>query len=367
MNSFFCRMFVLFFLCLSSQAALASERVLSESELRALGLRPASREGRAVPANSQRPALPTDLEWPVTFEDRAHTVAQNFVQHQDYGTGQYYHGGCDLRAPAGGEVRAPVGGRLVGLYYGYRILPNGSSEKWERLWDGNPTPSLYFELAVLTDDGHRFELHHVDPMTLPDSIVAKLNGSGFRVAAGELLAYVARWPSDYDHVHYNIYTAAGATLNPETYSKSIPDSLAPTIRGVYAPNGNRRSVDVHEGGRLLTRTRELVVATTDTKDESVYVQMPVYFELSFASGERSIHDFRKSLQKADESFPDIRDVFVDRVVTAAGDRLENFGNYGEGLFLVRLPVPESARGEGQLRVVDQAGNESVRRFEYLPN
>ena len=111
--------------------------------------------------------LPLNLPWPVAFQDAAHTIAQNYVNFQDYGDGAYYHKGCDLRSDAGSWVTAPITGILEGGYYSYATQADGSEKKMWKPWTGQPHSDPYFELALTTQDGYRFELHHVNSMNLP--------------------------------------------------------------------------------------------------------------------------------------------------------------------------------------------------------
>lgn len=319
-----------------------------------MGLRPVS-FSKTWRATDPEPSTP----WPITFQDQGHSIAQNYVQHQDYGGGQYYHGGCDLRTVADSWAIAPVSGILEAGYYGYDTQADGQDIKWWKPWDGHPYESLYFEIAIVADTGYRYELHHVNPMNLPDETVAMLNRGGVRVEAGTKLAHVAKWPSDYDHVHFNIIRPDGLHMNPEKFSVEVTDHVAPTIMGAYAVEnpGSRKekAYKLVEGGTIPAIARELVVETTETRDGSVYVQTPPYFSLEFASHETSGWDFRTWLGDAHGAWVDIRTFFRDFLYTPDG-RLENTGNYGEGQFLVRLPIPKGARGPFKLKVGDTAGN-----------
>ncbi len=346
---------------LSVSSVLADERILSEKELLTLGLKPVAR----VRVNKKTLTDPErGAPWPVTFKSQAASIAQNYVQYQNYGTGQYYHGGCDLRAEPYSEMRAPVSGKLEAGYYGYKTESDGSDTKWWKAWDGKPTDSLYFEVAVVTDTGYRYEMHHVNPKTLPGDIVSLLNAGiknpgSVRVEAGRLLAYVSKWSSEYDHVHYNIVRADGVRMNPEQFSVEVTDTQAPKILETYAIDSKGKGVPLVEGASVPKTSNELVVLTTESRDGNQYVQTPTYLSVVFESGEASGWDFRTWLADANGKWVDIRNFFIPSLRTTTRKTVSTYGNYGEGQFLIRLPLPLNATGRFQLIVGDTAGNQTV--------
>src|SRR6185312_1912041 len=179
----------LLLLSVLAPAARADERVRPASVLLQEGYKPA-------PAFSPQTssALPAEhsLPWPVRFQDAEHTLGNVMNQYQPFGD-PYYHGGDDLRVDAGAGVSAPVAGRLEAGAYSYAARADGSLEKYWKPWPqtGDPT---YFEVAVISDDGLRFEFHHVDRDSLPAAIVAKLDAGGGRVEKGELLGRAVEFP-----------------------------------------------------------------------------------------------------------------------------------------------------------------------------
>ncbi len=358
MNTFAPFLFI-FVGALFSSSAGADELRLSRSELRALGLKPVLNNRASGNIAYAEPARGT--EWPIVFKSQAASIAQNYVQHQDYGTGQYYHGGCDLRTEPYSAARAPIAGKLEAGYYGYETASDGQDTKWWKPWDGKPTASLYFEIAVIDEAGYRYEMHHVNPLTLPSDIVALLNADltkpgTAKVEAGRILAYVAKWPSEYDHVHFNLIRPDGLHMNPERYSVPVSDHEAPRIIGVYSVDAKGKVGELREGGRLPVGIRELVVATTESRDGNEYVQTPPYVFLIFSTGEKAGWDFRNWLGDATGKWVDIRNFFRDEIRTPSRKTIRNTGNYGVGQFLIRVPVPAGAAGSFRLSVGDTAGN-----------
>lgn len=341
-------------------SAIADERVLPREIFQQMGFRPvlrASRPVRSFPARGFEASLSTGLPWPVQFKDEAHTIAQNYVNFQDYGGGAYFHKGCDLRTQPHSWVIAPVSGVLEGGYYGYETHEDGSQTKFWNPWKGDAHPDPYFELAIVTDEGYRFELHHVDVMDLPQETIAALNKGGVRVPAGARIGHVLEWNfGDYDHIHYNVFAADGTIINPEAHSVAVRDTVAPAIQGVYALYGNGRVSDVREGLVLDQGVREIVVATTESRNNDAYVQTPPFAGIAFQNGPSFAWDFRESLTAPGGGFPDLRKVFASRLRTPSGQLLRTIGNYGKGLFLMRLPVAQGVSGQFVVRVADTAGN-----------
>jgi len=329
-------------------------------------IRPAAvllREGYkrvATPAPESRTALPPAhaLAWPVRFQDAAHTLGNVMAQFQPFGD-PYYHGGDDLRVDAGADILAPVEGKLEAGHYSYAAHPDGSLEKFWKAWpeDGDPT---YFEVAVTADDGIRYEFHHVDRGTLPAEIVAKLDAGGGRAAKGELLGHAIEFPlAGYNHVHYNVVLPNGTRVNPEYASALLPDHLAPTILHAFAvsPSGDARDFG---GGTVAAPVAEFVLHVVDKQDDNVYEHPPAYALLRFDSGAQTLWDFRQTLTGASGAFPPLWDFFLESISTPAGS-FATEGGYGTGASLVRLKVPDGARGGFTIEVGDVAGNAATLR------
>lgn len=324
--------------------------------------RRASATLKLSPGRLSAPAVAAPLPWPVKFEDPKHSMGNVMAQYQEYSDNRpYFHGGCDLRTKAGEEIRTPVAGKLAAGHYGYEVNADGSLQKDYAEWPAKGD-RMYFELSVTADDGTRYEFHHVDRDALPAPIVEALNRGNARVEAGTLIGRVIYWSArgadgtNYHHTHYNVIREDGLHLNPESVSEPIADTTAPEIVDVLALRDNGKSVRVQEGTRLDFVPKEIIVATTDTKDDDVYVHMPVVTKLEFEDTKRKAWDFRYGLATVNELFPDIRKVFARAVKTPEGKTLTTEGNYGENFFLVRLAMPLEAQGPFTITVEDQAGN-----------
>jgi hypothetical protein len=337
-------------------SAMANELILPEAELRRQGYAPyeglPARESAGLPEAHSLP-------WPVQFQDAAHTIGNSMAQFQPFDTPPYFHGGCDLRTRAGAEIVSPVSGRLEAGHYGYSTNPDGSMKKFWKPWP-QAGDAAYFEVAVISEDGIRYEFHHVNRSTLPADIVARLNGQDRFVTAGTLLGHVIRWMGlEYHHAHYNVILPGEGRVNPEFVSTLLPDSLAPEMGAVFALFADGR-VEEFGDGLFLQAPREFVVETQDRQDNNIYVHPPSLARLSFSSGQKTEWDFRETLLSPAGKFPVLSEFFLASLRSPQGRQYRTEGGYGTGKSLVRLAVPAGARGAFTIELADVAGNRAVR-------
>lgn len=366
------KLFLVLFGITSLHFLSADELRLSEKTLRERGYRPF---GEFVHPGASRRTYrepKKNLPWPVKFADSTHTIAQNFIEYQDYAVSiPYYHGGCDLRSVQGWEVKAPVDGILEGGYYGYKDKVDGKfPEKFWTPWSENPTSSnLYFELAVTDESGNRFEMHHVGNMTLPKATQDALKAGNVKVSAGTVLGFVSGWPQnnifDYEHLHYNIVRPDKVYLNPEYFSAAVGDDhVAPEIKGVYGIRKDGTSSYIRMGGQVEGPLSEIIVNIADSRDGKQYVQPPPFIYATFADGVRSGWDFRKVLLDSQGNWPDLRQVFQKEIYVANHNVYFTTVFYGKGTFLMKIPAT-SARGKFSIQASDSAGNAT--QFEATIN
>lgn len=336
----------------------ADELVRSRAYFETRGYKPV----RFIHSTEVPTELGRDLPWPVKFADASHAVAQNYVNFQEYDANEsYFHGGCDLRSPGNSDVVASVGGTLEGGFYGYVTNADGSMEKQWQPWSGRGKHDPYFELAIVTDDGYRFEYHHVDSEKLPPATIAALNAGSARVTAGTVIGKVNAWAfafEIYAHIHYNIIRSDGLRMNPEFFSVSTPDHTAPSIQGVYGLTKTGRTISIKNGDTISDELEEIVVATTESHDLDAYVQTPPFASIAFEDGVSFAWDFRQSLQTQEGKFPAIWSVFKKNLTLPNGGSLWTSGQYGQGLSLIRLPVSAGAAGAFTIAIGDTAGNQS---------
>ncbi len=298
---------------------------------------------------------PHSLAWPVEFENVAHSMGNSMAEFQSYGDGPYYHGGCDLRVRRGASLHTPITGRIEAGHYGYTNRPDGSSEKFWRPWPETGDEN-YFEVAVITDDGFRFEFHHMNEQKLGPEVIHALKAGSGRVEVGTFLGDTVEWPDGiYHHTHYNILSPVGTHLNPEYYSPLIQDHRAPEIATVLAAfPGNRTRA--FGSGVFETAPQFFAIALIDHNDTNIYDHPTVYASVEFENGLNFVWDFRERLLGPDGKFPSIWSFFVESILDPMGKRWSTAGGYGRGQSVIRVPVPLGAHGAFVIKVADQANN-----------
>ena len=135
----------------------------------------------------QTPA-PRRSPWPFDILSIGHTMSSYQLYSSSLGSA-YFHHGLDIRGNTGTPVLSSTSGKVVNI----------------ENYAGGP---LYWEVAILDDNGFLWQYHHVDK----DSITQKMRDSykwGERIEAGEKIGEIVDWPvytggEQYSHVHLNI-------------------------------------------------------------------------------------------------------------------------------------------------------------------
>jgi hypothetical protein len=137
---------------------------------------------------------------------------------QNYGGSPYWHDGLDIRSQVDQPMYAAAGGKVVNL---------------ENYRPGN---ALYWEIAILDDEGFVWKYHHVDRKSIPEEIVTAFK-KGERVKAGTLLGNVVRWPITtygevFHHLHLLVVAKDGQYVNPLLMMEPLADTKAPVINKI---------------------------------------------------------------------------------------------------------------------------------------
>lgn len=346
----------------------ADERIASEAQLLREGYRPvryathlASKMSfRSLETHSNQDRLP----WPVLFRDEQRTIGNSMAEFQPFDNPAYFHGGCDLVTRGQSEVNATVSGRIEGGHYSYSTNPDGSMTKFFKPWPATGS-DVYFEIAIVTDDGVRFEFHHIDRSRLPAKIVQLLNdwvsGRPARIEKGTVIGYphaTAFEPMQYTHVHYNVVLPDGTRVNPESISERLSDHLPPHVYAAYAITANRQAIPFGRG-QFARGITEWVIYVADALDRSVYTHPPVLVTLKTSTGEKVIWDFRDRLLSQNGKFPVLGSFYLSSLQTPDHGLLRTQGGYGTGVSLIRVPAPKGLSGTFQIVLSDIAGNQSI--------
>jgi hypothetical protein len=165
--------------------------------------------------------------WPFPLLSIGHCM-QSF---QNYGNSPYWHDGLDIRSTVDQPMYAPVGGKVVNI---------------ENYIPGNP---LYWEVAILDDEGFVWKFHHVAKESIPKEIQDAYR-SRERVKTGTLIGNVVRWPISsfgevYHHLHLLVVAADGKYINPFLMMEPLADTAVPVITKIGIAK-NHRPTDAKE-------------------------------------------------------------------------------------------------------------------------
>lgn len=360
------RTIVFLVLLMNGLVVYADELIMSRPELQKMGYLPAPKFQTLPIIDTQADQLQKwneMISWPVRFQDETHSMGNNMIQYQNYGGGAYYHGGCDLRTKESEQIYAPVSGRVEAYYYSYDRHDNGYMQKYIIPNGGS---RYYYEVSIITDEGYRYEIHHIDPKTLSQELKTALKNPHSRIEKGTVLGHVVSWPAQgidgqyYHHIHFNIIAPDGTILNPEAHAPAVLDTESPHIEKVFAiQKGKSTAVILSPDQKLPENTEEILVLTWDTKNQNVYRQAPSKIEISFENGAVTDLDFIRRLADANNQFPDIRHIFVESIFASDQKTYRTEGNYLKNTFIYRLKIPSHAQGFWAVRVIDMVGNETL--------
>jgi murein DD-endopeptidase MepM/ murein hydrolase activator NlpD len=160
------------------------------------------------------PLTPSCCPWPVRGVPPS--VMNTVSALQMYGSKPGFHHGLDLQAPAGTKIYAPVSGVVATRYYYKR-----------------PSPYTY-EVSIATENGYRWEFHHIDPESIPLDIRQLAEQRGV-VQQGAVLGdiYDASPLNIPPHVHINVIGAEGYYHDPLKFFPPLADPQPPVINGIY--------------------------------------------------------------------------------------------------------------------------------------
>jgi len=198
--------YLIFVLFISQAFALSHERELkTRADLLATGV-----------YKSQR-----NHPWPFPLL----SIGHNMQSFQNYGGSPYWHDGLDIRSRVDQPIYASAGGKIVNI---------------ENYSPGNP---LYWEIAILDEEGFVWKYHHVDRSSIPSDIF-KAQKLGTKVNAGTFIGNVVRWPITtfgevYHHLHLLVVAKDGLYTNPFLMMEPLPDTSAPVIKKIGLAKNHR--------------------------------------------------------------------------------------------------------------------------------
>lgn len=296
------------------------------------------------------PRWPYDESMPIDIMNTVSTL-------QYYGPYLGFHHGVDTRAPAATPVYAPASGVVATRYYYVAKL------------------DYTYEVSITTDDGLRWEVHHIDKPTIPQEI-EDLAAQEARIEAGTYLGtvYDGALIGVESHIHINVLDEEAYYLNPLRFLPEVLDDLAPSFNEVYLL---REDGDAYQlaSDCTVTADPDRCILVLDAHDDingsswehSLY-QLDFYVQVGgdwqrvhgFEFDQLPDPNYRSGWQDIYwyEPFQDAQGNTVDNDVESLGDRR----------FLYRLPLEpvdlgsESSASEARVVLRDFAGNETEQTF-----
>lgn len=285
----------------------------------------------AVAACAWATAADAEPVWPVP--DVPIRIMNTLSTLQFYGPTPGFHHGLDLAAPAGTMVVAPISGRVETRYY------------YKRKSD------YTYEVAIIADDGTRWELHHIDPDEIPPA-VEELASTGGRITAGEPVGglYDASEIGIEPHLHINLIRTDGLYMDPLAVFPPIGDHEGPILNAHYWA--------VERDGALI----ELMGAADEATDLAPGDMGPLSLEaFSVRSDGRTLFEFDLETLPSASFLEGAGDVYFLR-----GLELEDGTVLGSDVvedlhFLYAVPLGETAPGAAIEVVMRDASGNAARR------
>lgn len=317
------------------------------------------------------------LSWPIALERPINQFIGNLHQYQTFTNPPYYHGGVDILANKDQPLTTPVSGHIEAGYYSYTDDYFGNTVKfflpYKKALEDNvklPWGKEYFELAIIDEQGNRFEFHHVDDSEFPEQIRKKILGDDSVdkfVAAGTVIGKVYDWSIrrkkvSARHIHYNIIHHHGHHLNPFNYSEYVEDTTPPVITNVYAPKKSiclqSPELIAFKEGEAQEVEGEIIVQTIDMFNESVFPKAPVVVQAYFDDGSHFSWDFSQTIVDDFGQRPPLRNVYLhSRCLPSIGSELKASNSND---FYFKIPVPPHYAGKIIITVADQNRNQATK-------
>ncbi len=326
-----------------------------------------------------RALTPQDVPLPMELQFPTEQFGAVLHQFQDWSSPPYFHAGLDIRGEKNQEVLAPVSGTIEAGYYSYVDEVDGRSTKYflplSDVLAGKGEPpwgKSYFEIAITNANGFRFELHHIDPDLLSESIKTRILQGGF-VFAGERVGHLVEWNRflwgvKFHHLHYNVVSPTGIYLNPLKISNPIEDSLPPEIVAIYSPifpgpcGSSFPRLDPNNPLEALPNKGYLVVETFDQISGGKERLAPAKLQADFVHHPSFQWDFSYSLESPSGQRPNITKMHLYYLCDQKG--YVQLATRSHQFYYI-VPLPNGYAGPVTITVSDPSGNSVVKTVTIL--
>ena len=176
------------------------------------------------------------------------SIGHNMQSYQNYSGSPYWHDGLDIRSLPDQNIYAATGGQVVNI---------------ENYISGN---HLYWEVAILDDEGFVWKYHHVAKESITEEI-KKAYSTREKISPGTLIGQVVKWPVTsygevYHHLHLLVVGSDGRYINPFLMMEPLTDTVAPTISRIGLSK-NHKALDgvteVRGSHGIFVETSDLVL------------------------------------------------------------------------------------------------------------
>jgi hypothetical protein len=176
------------------------------------------------------------------------SIGHNMQSYQDYSGSPYWHDGLDIRSLPDQPIYSATSGKVVNI---------------ENYISGN---HLYWEVAILDDEGFAWKYHHVAKESITEEI-KKAYATGEKISKGTLIGQVVKWPISsfgevYHHLHLLVVAADGKYINPFLMMEPLADTVAPTITRIGLTKNHKildRVTEVKGAHALFVEASDLVL------------------------------------------------------------------------------------------------------------
>lgn len=273
------------------------------------------------------------------------SIGHNMQSYQNYGGSPYWHDGLDIRSVLDQPIYASAGGKVVNV---------------ENYVSGNP---LYWEVAILDDEGFVWKYHHVDRKSIPQDIWSAFK-TGIRIPSGIFIGNVVRWQVTtygelYHHLHLLVVAKDGQYINPFLMMEPLSDTIAPVIKKIGLAK-NHRPLE----GNTVSGPHSLYMEASDLVLHEKFILPPHKISYRINGGEEKIVWEFINLPSGKNDTDFIKDFYLDGTC----------GNYFCRKFYFNLNFKKETPRQTmtltpgthsvEVRVEDIVGNSSSEHFRW---
>jgi hypothetical protein len=273
------------------------------------------------------------------------SIGHNMQSYQDYSGSPYWHDGLDIRGNQDQTVFAAAGGKVVNI---------------QNYIEGNP---MYWEVAILDDEGFVWKYHHIARNSIPKEIEAAY-ASGGKVAEGVVIGNIVKWRVSsfgevYHHLHMLVVGSYGQYINPFLLLEPLADTKAPVIKSIGLAK-NHKPVS----GNSITGAHALYVEASDLTLHDKFTLPPHKISYKMDGGEEVLVWEFIHLPSATNDEDYITDFYMKGTCGDYSCRKFYFNlNFTKSAPRAQMNL-KSGNHEVEVTVEDIVGNKTAQSFQW---